>query len=352
MLSKIIEAMEAGLREGIDDKIYAPNMYSLDISIDDPDEREYLVSFLDEEELQGVLLRYMADRGYSLRGALNLTIRETSVSPDNDKLIVTAWFERSERTGQAESPLVSRAITADMPGEMTVYAAAAHQSPLADDLTMASFPPPWAQLTVHTVDSTVEEVTVHKPMFTIGRSKNLGNDLVLAADDQVSKRHLRIEKEADGGVTLYDLATTNGTYVQGVLVYANATIYSGNEILIGRTRIIFRTVPQVIEAIQEVVPPQKPCRLVDTNKTEHILVLENELGSAETSSILLEHPAATRQARIFSHDGKAYFLEDLAADGSTLLNGRPVMPTMRIRLRSTDILMLGGTKFEYRDAEE
>jgi len=350
-LAKIIEAMENGLSEGIDERVYAPNRYALEISIEDPDEREYLVSFLDEEELQAVLVRYMSDRGYDTLGPLSLTIRETQ-SPDNEKLLVRAWFERGapgsdmERHEQA---VVARTYVPTPEDEMTVFAAPAQDAD--NNVTVAAVAPAWAQLTVRTVDGQVSEVTIHKPVFTVGRSKNMGNDVVLSGDDQVSKRHLRIEREPDGGVTLYDLASTNGTYVRGMLVFANATILDGDQIEVGRSKITFRTLTGRDGNAAETRPKAKAARLIDDHDAEHILASETQFGHAVTSDIVLDHPADTRQARIFSQDGKAFFLEDLAADGSTMLNGRPVMPTMRIRLRSADVLELGGTKFVYKDAD-
>ena len=49
----------------------------------------------------------------------------------------------------------------------------------------------------------------------IGRSPRSGNDLTIESDGQISKRHARIELDAEGRFTLYDLDSTNGTKVNG-----------------------------------------------------------------------------------------------------------------------------------------
>ena len=60
VLRKIIAAMEDNRKEGFDSKIYVPNKYILELAVADPEEREYLLSFLDEEELVVVLQKFMA----------------------------------------------------------------------------------------------------------------------------------------------------------------------------------------------------------------------------------------------------------------------------------------------------
>ncbi len=81
VLRKIIAAMEDHRKEGFDSKIYVPNKYILELAVDDPEEREYLLSFLDEEELVAVLQKFMAQNGYQTRGPLDFTIAEV---PEDD----------------------------------------------------------------------------------------------------------------------------------------------------------------------------------------------------------------------------------------------------------------------------
>ena len=54
----------------------------------------------------------------------------------------------------------------------------------------------------------------------------------------MSKRHATFAVSQNGGGTVRDLGSTNGTYVEGHQVPA-ATLLDGNTITIGRTRILF-----------------------------------------------------------------------------------------------------------------
>lgn len=77
-----------------------------------------------------------------------------------------------------------------------------------------------------------EEVTV------LGR----GSDADIKVEDSgVSRRHVEL-RITDAGVILTDLSSTNGTFVEGHRVEA-ATLMDGNQIVIGRTPIMFWTHP-------------------------------------------------------------------------------------------------------------
>jgi S1-C subfamily serine protease len=61
--------------------------------------------------------------------------------------------------------------------------------------------------------------------FTIGREA--GVNLVLEGDSKVSRRHAAIKPLPDGRATLYDLGSSNGTFVNGQQI--QSTVLSGNE---------------------------------------------------------------------------------------------------------------------------
>ncbi|QWW19618.1 DUF3662 domain-containing protein [Schaalia sp. 19OD2882] len=70
---------------------------------------------------------------------------------------------------------------------------------------------------------------------------------VVVDDSGVSRRHLEL-RITPSGVIATDLGSTNGTFVEGHKVEA-ATLLDGNQIVIGRTRILFWTHPSDSEAI-------------------------------------------------------------------------------------------------------
>lgn len=86
-----------------------------------------------------------------------------------------------------------------------------------------------------------EEIAVRTPVLTIGQGSQ--NDLVLA-DDSVSTTHARLEYSA-GSWLLTDLASTNGTYVQGTRLAPNTPtpLAYGSDVRFGGLRLAFHQVP-------------------------------------------------------------------------------------------------------------
>src|ERR1044071_2011104 len=84
ILRRILTALEEHRKEGIDGKVYVPNQYILEISVDDEEEKEYLLSFLDREELEAAIRRYCQQNHYNVRGGLDFTIKEVE-SPQDGK---------------------------------------------------------------------------------------------------------------------------------------------------------------------------------------------------------------------------------------------------------------------------
>ncbi len=72
---------------------------------------------------------------------------------------------------------------------------------------------------------------------TIGRSSS--NDIVLD-DPAASRRHALLERLA-AGWWIHDLGSLNGTLVNGKPVHREAPLYSGDEIMVGETKIVYRS---------------------------------------------------------------------------------------------------------------
>jgi len=75
------------------------------------------------------------------------------------------------------------------------------------------------------------------PSVAVGKSDE--NDLVLDADPAVSRVHARLEHVGPAWCVT-DLGSTNGTWVNGERIFAPRTIYDGDELLLGRTRLVLR----------------------------------------------------------------------------------------------------------------
>jgi pSer/pThr/pTyr-binding forkhead associated (FHA) protein len=71
---------------------------------------------------------------------------------------------------------------------------------------------------------------------TIGRTED--NVLVLDGDDYASGRHARVESGLDG-TWVIDLASTNGTYVNGERIEGRTRLHEGDLLQVGDTELRF-----------------------------------------------------------------------------------------------------------------
>jgi signal transduction histidine kinase/pSer/pThr/pTyr-binding forkhead associated (FHA) protein len=67
-------------------------------------------------------------------------------------------------------------------------------------------------------------------------------------DNTVSRRHAELIPTEDGNWVLKDLASANGTYVNGTRVLRNTTLKAGDQIRVGRTLLVFGAQPGVSRA--------------------------------------------------------------------------------------------------------
>lgn len=93
-----------------------------------------------------------------------------------------------------------------------------------------------ASLLVVAGDGPGRRLPIPGDSFSIGSAP--GNDLRLAADTAVSRRHCRILADERNGYRIEDLGSTNGTFVNGVRV-SHAFLDEGARIRLGRTELEF-----------------------------------------------------------------------------------------------------------------
>ncbi len=357
VLRKLTAAMEDNRKEGLDGKIYVPNKYILELSLPETDEREYLLSFLDEAELAAVLQKFMAQNNYQTRGPLGFTIAEV---PDaeratrTEKLRVKVRFEkgevppapnnggvRGERNGLSDalsdSPIIGGG--GDLPTVAAVY---------PEDDEPGTVPAvAWATLIVTDPSGEARAFPLTQPAVQIGRSRTAGNDLVLDADAKVSKAHARLEREQDGQWTLYDLGSTNGVGVGGTRLDGNRTLTGGDEIVIGDTRLRFEQAETPPAPAPSSAPPRR-ARLVGPGGEAFVLASEMLIGRAVTSDIILSDPSvAAKHARIVAPDAATYFLEDLSGQAETRINDRVLFPGQRHQLADGDTVTVGTVPLRF-----
>jgi pSer/pThr/pTyr-binding forkhead associated (FHA) protein len=396
ILRRILAALEDHRKEGFDNRIYVPNQYVLEINVHDEEEKEYLLSFLDRDELEAAIRRYCQQNHYHIRGALDFTVKEVEPSEMearrgekvtvrcryNTKITEPAAGAPAAGTQGIEVPLGGR--RSPLPPEDRTVAAFAHE--VEEDGTVASVAA--TALVVYAPDRPPFRYPITRAAVNIGRSPKSGNDLVIETDGQISKRHARIEREADGRYTIYDTGSTNGIKVNGRRV-ENRTLNHDDEIVLGATRITFqhkspadedlfaedeedRTVastrasgprPQggafggaaaalngTREPSSGPMPPIRPlrhrvARLVLTAKgqdvDDYLLASETLIGRGVTNDIVLpDRSIATRHARIVN-DGAGYTIERLEAGAVTALNDLALAVNHPEPLRDGDRISLG-----------
>ena len=373
VLRKIIAAMEDHRKEGFDSKIYVPNKYILELAVEDPEEREYLLSFLDEEELVSVLQKFMAQNGYKTRGPLDFTIAEVPEDQREarqEKLRVKVRFEKGESALKETGPkdlLLHKELNPKEPASVA-SADLIQGGKRAGDLTSDDLPTiaainfeqeeedtvsaiAWATLSVTGPDGQKSFFPLTKPVVQIGRSRNAGNDLILNSDGLVSKAHAHLERERDGSWTLYDLGSTNGVRVNGSQIDGNRILRDGDDIGIGGTVLHFQQLdarPGEAPATLLVSTPSRRPRLAGNDGEEYVLASETLIGRAVTSDIVLTDPSvATKHARIIAPTDHACTLEDLGSEGGTRVNGRLLPAGRRLPLSDGDTILFGDFEMNF-----
>ncbi len=352
VLRKLTAAMEDNRKEGLDGKIYVPNKYVLELAVPDADECDYLLSFLDEEELVAVLQKFMAQNNYQTRGPLDFTIAEVPEAERatrTEKLRVKVRYEKGAAAPPSRVPVAQPSILDAEEDDLPTVASVNYEDDEPEGDEPGTVPAvAWAALAVTSPDGRKSHFSLTKPTIQIGRSRNANNDLVLDTDGMASKAHARLERERDGQWTLYDLGSTNGSKVGGLKIDGNRALSDGDEIVIGETRLVFqldaaRPASAVfqLDASPSSAPPRR-ARLVGPGGEAFVLASETLIGRAVTSDIILPDPSvATKHARIVAPDAATYFLEDLSGHAETRVNDRVLFPGQRLKLTHGDTLTFG-----------
>ena len=251
-----------------------------------------------------------------------------------------------------------------------------------------------AALAIYAPDRPPFRYAIARQAVTIGRSPKAGNELVIETDGQISKRHARIELEADGRFTIYDLGSTNGTKVNGRRI-DNRPLNDGDEITIGATKLTFQQAERGANAErgtseawwagsgkeQGANPPAgrqggtfggaaaafassapernapagrgtggRPARLIlldgAAQVDDFLLASETTIGRGVTNDIVLpDRSIATRHA-VLVNEGDGYTLENFEAQ-ATSVNGVPAPLHRPVPLKDGDKNGLGNLTLRF-----
>ena len=351
VLRKIIGAMEDNRKEGLDNRVYVPNKYILEIAFETEEEKEYLLAFLDKEELESALRKYMSQNKYYVRGPLDFTIEEIIPAEGEaapEKLTVKCKWDVRPMEKEIEAPLPpapEKAVpgTPYEPYEEEEYTVAG-----TDVYDASTIAPP--TLFIKLADGSTQQFLLSKPVAVIGRSRRLNNDLAIDGDGMISKRHARISLGPEG-FAITDLESTNGVWVNDERV-TESLLKAGDVIRLGTTELVFEEAG-VKAAVRAAVSSVKsrPRLMIDRGigmPEEFRLASEVTIGRSLTSDIRFdEQSVSQRHAKIHSEDGADFHIEDLGSDAGTQVNGVHVIKGSPVRLHHGDRIQVGEVELRF-----
>lgn len=351
VLRRLVITAEEHRIEGLDGELYVPNRYKLEIALQNPEEQEAYLTFLQPQELADALWQELQQEGYRLRGGIVCEVVAQPVAPaqvPRQALRITAKFDRS-------IPLpVTMPEPGFIPPEEATNIASMPAASMTDVATSAG-----ARAVLKSENGQPLLHLTNRPV-TVGRSRNAGCDLVLDADRQVSRRHARIEWDAvAGNYVIYDLQSTNGLYVNEQRV-DNRVLRSGDRIRMGKTVLIFESTEPPVEKHETpaaAVTAWRPSATLtihpDTPEQEvYPLPSEALVGRALTANIVLKEPEASMRHALVRWDGKEWVIEDLGGALGTMVNDKPLTPHKPLALRSGDTICVGNTRMRFDIIEE
>jgi pSer/pThr/pTyr-binding forkhead associated (FHA) protein len=351
VLRRLVAAAEEHCIEGLDGELYVPNRYKLEIALQNPEEQEAYLTFLQPQELADALWQELQQEGYRLRGGIVCEVvaqAAAAASAPRQALRIIAKFDPSV-------PLPVATLTpSSLPVEEATNVAS---SPAFSATDVASDVA--ARAVLKSEDGKTLVPLTNRPVV-IGRSRSAGCDLVLDADRQVSRRHARIEWDAmTGNYVIYDLQSTNGLYVNEQRV-DNRVLRSGDRIRMGKTVLIYESTEPPAEKCETpatgTVSLRPAARLTlhpDTPQQEVIpLPSEALIGRALTADIVLEEPEIAMRHAVVRWNGTRWEVEDLGTASGTIVNENRLSPHQPLSLHSGDVICVGRTNMRFDLIEE
>lgn len=164
------------------------------------------------EELCDVVIQHVRSQGYILQGPVRISFRHDDAQREGH-FEITSSTEKSDGAAAPAAP----------PRPVVPAAPSREPTRLQPVLDIGG-----------------QRYSLNAPSIVLGRSSDAD---ILVDDTGVSRRHLEIQT-AEGIIRAVDLGSTNGSYVNGHKVDGSVELTDGSTITMGRTKIIFRLLPQ------------------------------------------------------------------------------------------------------------
>ncbi len=187
----------------------------------------------------------------------------------------------------------------------------------------------------------------------------------LGGDPEISRRHARVARGADGQLAIEDLGSANGTFVNGTRIDAPRTLVAGDQIRVGKT-VLDVTAAASAAAAEPTLAPAAETMLATSEPEPVPLVLVVSGGAAQGRQLDIEdelvlgravsgegrltddHELSRRHARIRRGDTGQLAIEDLGSANGTFVNGQRISGP--VLLTPGDSVKVGSTTIDVTDA--
>lgn len=195
-----------------------------------------------------------------------------------------------------------------------------------------------------------QTINVEEETMIVGRGEGVGLRIETQA---VSRQHARLNWDGNQ-LWVEDLASSNGTFLNGQRVTARQSLKGGDEIRLGRrVRILVRVAGETVDAsaaqtlfdAEPVEDKSAPSTII--SQAEQAILFEDKdvitVGRASDNDIILNMPIVSRyHARVTRRAGRLK-LEDLQTPNGTFVNGRRISS---VWLEEGDAVRIGMVRFE------
>lgn len=168
--------------------------------------------------------------------------------------------------------------------------------------------------------------SMDRRVITVGRHPQ--NNVVISAGG-ISNKHCELIVQG-GAVTIRDLTSTNGTYVNGAKI-TEKQLKSGDNVMLGKLYSFdWQSAIRVGEAP---VPPS-----AEPSSAKGVYIVGR---APECDRVIDNFKVSRRHCKLFK-EGSTWFVEDLGSSNGTFVNGKRIT---REALKPGDIITVGGTPF-------
>ncbi len=205
--------------------------------------------------------------------------------------------------------------------------------------------------------------------FHAGENIVIGRDAIeldlCLNDKKVSTRHAKLSVDNNGNILLYDEDSTNGTFLRGKQIQAEALILPGDTFQIGESVLRLKKVQNEPDDIANkkassgkmhhihqgtvYIAPGSEHRSIQLEQKEQVI----NIGRDQSNDIVLNHPMVSRfHASIRGSDGQ-FFINDLNSSNGTYVNGQRILkqgllsPDSLVQICAYKLFFDGKKLFEY-----